>query len=296
LLRAQRPVKGRWLIVGGDGLIGLALAGHCSTLIHGAQDTLSTTRQRDHAGPNRIYFDLAHPDHQWPAFPTVDAAIICAGITSLDQCRREPAATRYVNVTQTVQLAHRLAKCAGLVMFFSTNLVFDGTQPQRPPDDPPCPCTEYGRQKAEVESALRSDPEKFAVIRLTKVMHPRFTLVNSWQTNLSKGHRIQAFSDLKCAPIGLDLVLKAVTAIAANQIGGIWQLSAAADVSYADIARQIAQRMGAPSDLVESVSSTTARGLEHVPMHTTLDVERVETELGIRMPDPHDVIDRTFFP
>src|SRR4029077_13292605 len=98
--------------------------------------------------------DLSQPPESWPALPECRAAVFCAAMTNLEQCRRDPAESRRINVVQTLHLARRLAEQNCFVVFISTNLVFDGAKPFRRQDDPTCPRTEYGRQKAEVEAAL----------------------------------------------------------------------------------------------------------------------------------------------
>lgn len=145
-------------IVGGESTIGGALARRL------AGRALTTTRR---AGGS-LRLDQASPASSWPALAAVDVAFLCAAVGHLDACEAEPLATRRVNVDATVELARRRQAGGAFVVFLSSNQVFDGRQPERRHDAPPCPINEYGRQKAETEQRL----EGCAVLRLTKVVTP----------------------------------------------------------------------------------------------------------------------------
>ena len=106
------------------------------------------------------------PSGKAPA--AVEAAVICAAITRQELCRKEPEATRQINVVRTLDLIRDLVEAETFVVFLSTNLVFDGSRPQRRGDEPLSPKMEYGRQKAEVEEALRPDRTPRALDRIER--------------------------------------------------------------------------------------------------------------------------------
>jgi len=286
----QRPAdareNGRLLVVGGEGLLGGAL------LDSGRREGLEVCATMQHAddpvaGIRRL--DLAGPVEGW-SLPRCSSAVLCAAITSLDACRRDPAGTRHINVSQTVRLADRLVSAGAFVVFVSSNLVFDGAKPCRPAADALCPETEYGRQKAEAERALAAFGESVAVVRLTKVVSPKWTLMRGWIEAWRSGRMVEAFADMVGAPIPLEVTVKGVLAVTHRRLAGIWQFSAATDVSYAEMARHLARRVGANAELVRDVSARTRVSLEHLPEHTTLDASRATRELGLRFPPPLEAV------
>ena len=69
-------------------------------------------------------------------------------------------------------------------------------------------------------------------------------------------------------------------------------MSARADVTYADVARRLAARWGFTADLVRPWTvAESGAGLEHVPLHTTLDGSAVRDRLGREPPDPWAAVD-----
>ena len=289
VLPSQIVVNGSTLIVGAEGLLGGALSRFWRRT---GREVVATSLRILEEGA--VHLDIAQPEETWPVLPKCSAAVLCAGITDLERCRRDPAGTRWVNVTQTLKLAHRLAGQGCFVVFLSSNLVFDGSKPLRHPAEPTCPKTEYGHQKAEAEAGLARLGNRFGVVRLTKVFHSEMPLVRGWIQSLSDGKPIHPFADFMCSPISLETTIRAVATVAENQLNGIWHLSSSADITYAGIAQHIAGRQKFDATLVQPVSCREAATLEHRPLYTTLDATRSQKELGFEIPDPVSVIDTTF--
>lgn len=289
------PEPGSLLVVGADGLLGgslVDLARRERRPVHG-----TTLVPVEPPTPDLSPLDLTRPLAGWSPPSGTRSAVLCAAITRLDACRNDPTGSRLINVERTLELARRLTDAGVFVTFISSNLVFDGSQRRLAADAPFRPQTEYGRQKAEVETALRQLPAPLtAVVRLTKVLHTRWPLVQGWLDALRARQPLQAFADFVCSPIPLALVVRGLDAVSRGRRPGTWQFSADTDVSYAGIALHLARRVGAPESLVEAVPSGTRANLEHNPAHTTLDASRARVELGLAFPPPLTTVEKAFFP
>jgi dTDP-4-dehydrorhamnose reductase/2-polyprenyl-3-methyl-5-hydroxy-6-metoxy-1,4-benzoquinol methylase len=275
------------LIVGGDGLIGRALA---ERLVRAGKTVLRTTLLPE---PGAEAFDLSCDADNWTPPRPISVAFLLAAIPSLEFCRTHPAESRAVNVTGTLAVVDTLARQGALVVFPSTNLVFDGTTPQQTADSPFNPRTEYGRQKAEVEGRLRELPEA-CVVRLTKVLAPSAPLLIQWAAALQAGQPIRPFADMVMAPVPLELVVEAMVRIAALRLRGVVQISATEDITYEQAARHVADRLGADQSLVQPIrAADSGHFFEHIPARTTLDTIRLREELGLTPPSPYAAIDGT---
>lgn len=238
----------RSLVIGADAIIGAALY---STLKAGKHDVIGTSR----GGGSGLALDLADMKN-WPALPPADVAYICAAISKLDDCEKNPETAYRVNVEGTSALIERLQARGTFCVFLSSNHVFDGTKPQRAPDDALCPLNEYGRQKAATERAARAAGA--AVLRLTKVIVKGDPRIRAWHEALQKGNKVTAFDDIFLSPVTLDNVLAAMLDIGTSRAPGIYQISGNEDFSYFDLARGIAAHIGASPALVERGSSAAA--------------------------------------
>lgn len=280
-------MSGPVLVVGGDGLIGMALATEFQA---NRQTFIATTRRKDGRG---LSLDLAKPD-EWEIPPDLDAAVLCAAATNLGFCRDNPEAARQINVINTLRLAEELSRQGAFISFLSTNLVFDGEIPRIAGDAPLNPRTVYGELKAEAERGLPDVAENFAIIRLSKVFTQDMPLLLNWRRQLDAGEILEPFVDYRCSPIDLTTAARAIAMITTQRRSGIWQLCPENDVSYADIAHETASRLGVPANRIKPIPSTAKTELEHIPKHTTLDASRAREEMNLEFPPMPVVLDRVW--
>jgi dTDP-4-dehydrorhamnose reductase len=284
-------MAGRFLLVGGDSEIAAATAAH---LRREGADVLATTRRRERVGPERPFLDLARPLDDWRPPADIAAAGIFAAIARIPDCARDPANSSFVNVRQTAALAERLLAQDTPVLFLSTDKVFDGERACVPADAPLSPVCEYGRQKAAAETALeamRAAGAPVATLRFAKIVSPGMPLLRDWKAELVAGRPVRGFADLMTAPTPVAMAAAAVAALLAAP-EGVWQLSGPRDVSYAEIALRLANRIGAAPELVQPRSAYDAGMPEgSTPKHTTLDSAALCALLGAQVPDPWTVID-----
>jgi dTDP-4-dehydrorhamnose reductase len=280
------------LVIGGESQMGRALV---SRLKQAGQHVHATYFHNDQIPADRSFLDLSGDITRWQIPEPIDAAILCAGITSLDQCRTQPDSSRVVNVENTLHLAKRIAQTGAAIFFPSSNLVFNGRVPFQKATAPINPCCEYGRQKAETEQGLTVLTEKVWIVRFTKIIGPDMALLRHWATDLQQGKIVHPFANKVLSPISLDFAIDVIIAIIQRERYGIWQVSANEDVTYEQIAQYLAHKMGVSQKLIKPVSVDQSElFLETNPEHTTLDTTRLKVELGITPPYVWDMIDKDF--
>jgi dTDP-4-dehydrorhamnose reductase len=281
-----------FLLVGGDSEIGAATAMWLHAHGHAVA---ATTRRRERVGPDRPFLDLGLPFGDWQPPPGIRAVCLCAAVARIADCARDPEGSARVNVAGTLALADCLLGRGIEVLFLSSDKVFDGSRPLVSADAPTCPVSQYGRQKAAVEAALRErmrEGAAVAILRLAKVVAPRMALVRQWHAGLAAGRSVRAFYDMMLAPVPVMTVAAAIGQLLAEPARGIFQLSGPRDVAYSDVALRLAGRIGAGPHLVEEVSADSA-GLPpgSTARHTTLDSTALRARFGIAVPDAWTVID-----
>jgi dTDP-4-dehydrorhamnose reductase len=278
------------LVVGADGMIGRALA---NRLAGEGRTVLRTTLLPE---PGAEVLDLARQAESWSPPRPVGTVFLCAAMTSLDYCRRQPAESRAINVLGTVALARRLARHGRQIISLSSNLVFDGAVAHQRADAAVCPRTEYGRQKAEAERELLGLGGA-CVVRFTKVLGQGTPLLTRWADAMRAGEKIRPFSDMVMAPVPLEFAVEALAAVAKTRTTGIVQVSAAQDVSYAEAARHVAKCIHAPHELIQPIAAAQSGiELEHLPANTTLDTSRLRMKLGLIPPNVWTAIERGMRP
>jgi dTDP-4-dehydrorhamnose reductase len=284
-------MTGRILIVGGDSEIAAATVLHLRA--HG-RGVVTTTRRPERVTADRPFLDLSQPVDDWPIPDGVGAACLCAAVARLNDCAEDPVGSARINVAGNVSLARKLLARGIPVLFLSTDKVFDGERSHVPADAPPCPVSEYGRQKAAAEAALgelMSDGAPAAILRLAKVVMPSMELLRQWVIELDGGRPIRAFHDMMMAPTPVALVAAAIERLLGAPTSGIFQLTGPRDVDYAAVARHLAQRIGADTELVETVSAySVGLPVGSTARNTTLDSSALTERFGIVVPDAWTVI------
>ncbi len=279
-------LPGSVFVVGGDGLIGSALVRRLGQA--GAE--VFTSSRRPSGAPNTVHLDLAEPA-SWPDFPRADAAVLCAGNTSIASCAEEKGLATRVNVEAMSELAALLSTHAKMVLLLSSNQVFDGSTARRNRTDAPCPVCEYGRQKASAEAHVLEFPGG-AVLRLTKVLTPKVPLLLTWRESLEAGEAITPFENFPLAPVPLDFVIRSILGVLSHGNGGIYQVSGAEDLTYVDLAHTLVRNLGFDTRLVRPMSADAGQlGFAQLPRYSTLEMEVETDQLGLVAPSSDGVLE-----
>ena len=274
----------RAIVVGIDSLVGRALAGALRArgdAVHG------TTRRADAVNAETSLLDLAK-DTTEADLPPADVAFVCAAVTSLATCRADPDRAHRINLDAPAQLA---ARWGTRTIFLSSNAVFDCQEPLMRADRPRKPTSIYGQLKVDAEDAVLGHGG--TVVRLTKIFVPEMPLLKRWHDALSRGDSIEAAEDHRVAPVLLEHVSAALLAVADKGEGGIYQVSAASDVSYAEIATWLSDQLNVDrSHVTARAAVDIGIPANEVLPYTSLDASRLAALMAEPTPQPTTAIDR----
>lgn len=283
-----------FLVVGADndGMIGHALA---NELLNAGETVYKTTRLVSLVSNNTVFLDLSGDITYWEPPKSITTAYLCAAVSSLNECRKFPVETANINVHNTLAIARKLISNGSFVVFLSTSAVFDGSVSFYKENDPTNPQTEYGRQKAAVEKNFLALGNSSAVVRLTKVISSQTALLQNWISSLKNHQVIHPFSDMVMSPLPLPYVIDVLYRVGYSRLAGIFHVSASEDITYEQVGRYIARRIGADQKLVQPIKALeSSNPPETIPRHTTLDTSRIGTEFGMTALDPWSAIEYIF--
>lgn len=279
----------RVLVVGTDGHIGRALS---ATLTQRGHDVVGTTRRSEQVASRRVIFlDLAAG--AIAPLPPVDVVVVCAAMAKFADCRDRFDLAHRVNVEARRALAQNAIANGGRVVTLSSSAVFDCMRPRARADWPPAPRSVYGRLMADAEGEVLMLGG--SVVRLTKVIRAGSGVLADWIRTLTQGGNVQAFEDHAFCPLSLDTVVDALVSVVEQQNGGIFQVSGASDITYANAARYIADRLGVSGVNVVSVRALD-QGIPETELtpFTSLDTTRMSSLTGFEPPEPSVVIDAVY--
>lgn len=253
-----------WLVIGADGLIGAALV---AELERRGQPVAGTSRRPD---SRHWALDLAAAPGTW-TLPAADIAVLCAAATRIADCEADPQTCTQTNIAAPLALAERVWAGGGFVVFLSSSSVFDGVATVPTTATKPAPTHAYGRHKADAEAALfaAARGRGLAIIRPTKVLAAATPLLREWRATLAAGRIITPHAWRSMAPLHIDVAAAGILAIAGKREAGIWHLSGAEDVDYADFARRWAAANGYPANLVAPRTNAGAASRARLDMTAT---------------------------
>lgn len=277
------------LLLGKDGQVGSALQRQLAPL-----GTLTAL--------GRAEADLSQPAALWQCLIKIKPRIIinAAAYTQVDQAQAPENAhtVQAVNAQALRVLGDYAAAHHALVVHYSTDYVFDGTQ-RRPytEDDATQPLNVYGASKRAGEMALQQSGCAYLIFRTSWVYAPQGHnfLRTIWRLAQERT-QLQVVSDQVGAPTSAALIAQvSALAIQAYRQGtmaaGLYHLSAAGHTSWHGLACYIVQQMQAqglastlPLNAIQAISSADYPTAAQRPAYSVLDCRRLEQQLGLRLP------------
>ncbi len=270
----------RALVIGASGLVGGALMRTLES--EGWQVTgtaMSRLRQGlrlldigDGAAVGTLIRDLAP-----------DVVVLAAAFTHVDGCEQDPARARRVNVEGPRSSAAACKAIGGLLVFYSSEYVFDGGHGPYRETDLPRPINVYGQTKLEAEHAIEDSGVDALIIRTTWVYGWDRTSKNFamqvWQ-RLSAGEGMRVASDQVSTPTLVDGLAEISVRLVELGLGGVVHVAGRDRLSRVDFARRLASTFAVDPGLVDGVPTVELGQRALRPLAGGLKTERLHGLLG----------------
>lgn len=263
-------------ITGAGGLIGNWLVQTAPTRSE-PKDVVALTRESleltDFAAVTRR-FRAEHPR----------LVIHCAAMSRSPDCQKNPGQAHRVNVEVT-RILHELAAAIPLV-FFSTDLVFDGKEGDYVETAKVNPLSVYAETKAAAEQIVLANP-LHTVLR-TSLNCGRSPsgdrgfdeqLCRAWQA----GQTLKLFTDEFRCPIAAAVTARATWELVARNRPGLYHLAGSQRLSRYEIGRVVAEQHPELHPKIEPASLKSYAGAPRSP-DTSLNCAKIQGILSFPLP------------
>lgn len=237
-------------------------------------------------GLTRPELDLLDFDEVRRAFQKDPPGLIihCAALTHTPTCQKNPALARRVNIELTKNLVDLASEIP--LIFFSTDLVFDGRAGNYDETAPINPLTVYAETKAEAERIVFANP-KHTVIRTSLNLGTSPTGDRAFNEQLrqafERGETLKLFTDEFRCPIPAAITARAVWELAAQNRPGLYHVAGSEQLSRWEIGRLLANRWPELRPKIEATSIKNFQGLPRSP-DSSLNCAKVQKLLGFPLP------------
>jgi dTDP-4-dehydrorhamnose reductase len=279
------------LITGAGGMLG-------SDLARFFQGTFPTVGVGRRAAPHLSlpYFqqDLSDTEalEKLVAREKPDLIFHAAAMTNVDGCEREPERARKDNVEVTKNVVQASNRAGALLVFFSTDYVFDGSKDgEYEEQDIPRPLNIYGETKYQAEQTIRGEAKRFVIFRLSWLygLHgrsfPRAILEKASQTD-----RLEVVSDQIGRPTytadaarALFQLISRNKNILTTAAGEIFHLANEGITSWASFAETILHLAKKDHVKVEPIPSHELKRDARRPRNSVLCLKKSQEFLGLRL-------------
>ncbi|MBI2928230.1 MAG: SDR family oxidoreductase [Verrucomicrobia bacterium] len=267
-------------ITGAGGLIGHALV-HTAPQFAPGWQIIGLTRQQLDLADFVAVREAFHRDRP-------QLIIHCAALSRSPACQADPARARKLNVEVTAALAELAADIP--LVFFSSDLVFDGCKGNYAETDPVSPLSVYGETKAAAEQVVLSNP-RHTVIRtsLNGGTSPsgdrgfNEEMRRAWQ----QGKTLTLFTDEFRSPIPAVVTARAVWELVGRDQPGLYHLAGRERLSRWQIGQLLAARWPQLHPRLQPGSLRDYQGAPRSP-DTSLDCARLQQFLSFPLPGLSD--------
>ena len=226
-----------------------------------------------------------------------DALIHCAAWTAVDAAEEpenEPKC-RLVNVDGTANLARACRAVGAKMLYVSTDYVFSG-EGERPwtPEDPVGPMSVYGKTKLEGEQAVRSQLDRYFIVRTAWVFGQNGGNFVKTMLRLAEKHdTLRVVCDQIGAPTyTVDLARLLVDMIESEHYGVYHAANEGGHISWYDFACEIFQQAGKGVQVLPVTTEEYGLNRAPRPKNSRLDTSKL-TRVGFApLPDWKDALRR----
>ena len=237
-------------------------------------------------GLTRNQLDLADFAAVARAFRADAPALVihCAALSKSPACQADPALAWRLNVEVTTCLAELAADIP--LIFFSTDLIFDGRKGGYIETDAPNPLSVYGETKAAAEAVVLRN-RRHAVVRTSLNGGVSPTGDRGFNEEMRRmfraGQVLNLFTDEFRSPLPAVVTARAVWELAAQGVRGIYHVAGRQRLSRWEIGRLIAARCPELQPQLRAGSLKEYRGAPRAP-DTTLDCTNAQQRLSFPLP------------
>jgi dTDP-4-dehydrorhamnose reductase len=279
----------RWLITGGSGLLGHALAEYLLSKQKNLVSLYNSRHCKFHQVQNvqKNLFDYEGLEKLILQFRP-DVIVHAAALTNVDECENQVSVAYKLHSEVTAKLAALSANIGIKFVFISTDQLWDGKSKFYSEDTDTSSINVYAKSKRSGEiAALKVNPN--SLILRTNFFGfglPWRDSIFSWMVRkFLNGEQLVAFTNAFFTPISLPLFVKDLIKLVEKEAVGIFHVAGSERITKFDFAVRIASDFNLDSSLIKPLEMKEFGLIASRPVDMSLSSSKISKLLGSDRPD-----------
>jgi dTDP-4-dehydrorhamnose reductase len=225
-----------------------------------------------------------------------DIIINAAAYTDVDKAEEEKDKAKKINGDGAGNLAKTASKNGALIVYFSTDYIFDGKKKEEyTEDDKPNPISAYGRSKLMGEDKIKDATDDYLIIR-TEWLYGKYgnNFVKSIINAASSGENLKVVNDQEGSPTYTVDLADATFRLIKEKARGIINFTSTGHTTWFDFAELIMKKLKIGTLKVIPISSADLNRPAKRPANSRLALEKYIKITGDKPPDYQKALDRYF--
>lgn len=280
--------KGRLLVAGASGLLGLSLAMQQA-------DPYDVSGVVNHTLLKGVPFDVIQADLAQPGEATrlmesvrPDLVVNCAALAIVDRCENNPDLAQRINADMPAELAAVCARVGIPFVHISTDALYDGRKGDYVEEDQPNPVNRYARSKLAGDQAVLSAYPQALVARTNFFgwsLNGKRSLAEYFYACMSQGQPVKGFTDVFFCPLLVNDLADILMAMVAKELSGLYHVFSSRGLSKYDFAILLARQFGFDEALISPIRvADFGLAAARSPL-LTMNSSKAARHLGRELPD-----------
>jgi len=213
-----------------------------------------------------------------------DVVVDAHGMTSVDQCEKNPEEAHAINVDGTGNLSAAAAAHGAKYVYISTDYVFDGRSGEKYTETTPKnPINVYGKTKDKAEKVVMKHIPDALILRTSSIYgfndkDDKSNFAKFVYTSLKAGKEVRCVTDQFTCPALIDDIAEAVIVLLRKKKLGIYHVVGSEFLSRHDFAVNVANVFGLDANLIKLASTSEMNFAAPRPLHLDLSTAKLQSE------------------
>jgi dTDP-4-dehydrorhamnose reductase len=276
-----------WLVTGAHGFLG----SNAGLFLQGKVNTVGQVRtgMASRAFALSASVDLTNADSVTKLVERVRPKVIfhSAAMSSHEACESDPKGAMSVNAGATASLAGAAASCGALIVYISTDAVFDGSRGSYAETDVTNPFSVYGESKLVGEEAVRAITDHHLILRTNFFgWSPSGTrsILEFFVNGFRNRNELKGYTDFRVTSIYAQQLLAVTAALVQRGSTGTFHVASRDALSKFDFGITVAETFALDASLLKPSTSASAGHSTSRSRDLSLATEKLSSLLGQAMP------------